>query len=172
MSTFGESIDQVFRFLDAAPVGSGELFSSQASKARYESLLLFSLRRFDAATYHLDRVHSILQDYQAYVEQLDPLVALSGPGQLRQTSTRLTGAWDASKLEFEFSAFVAAIRTSLDFFATAAMWHLKGQNGDSISHLIKLAGRGWSGPLFDEVTAARNGYFTFEDIVITSSTGS
>ena len=154
MSTFGESIDQVLRSLDAAPEGPGELFPSQASKDRYESLLLFSLRRFDAATYHLDRVHSILEEYQAYVQQLEPPSGLSGHGQLRQTSTRISGKWDASKLEFEFSAFVAAIKTSLDFLATAVMWHLKGMDGDSISDLIKLAGRGWSGPLFDEVKTA------------------
>jgi hypothetical protein len=153
MSTFEESLDQVLRLLDAAPAEPGELFPSQASKERYESMLLFSLRRFQAAAYHFDRVGSVLLDYRDYILTLELPERPRTHEQLVQTSARITGTLDTSKLEYEFSAFLAAIKSSLDFLATAAMWHLRGMDGDSISNLLKLVRKGCSGPIVDEVAA-------------------
>lgn len=151
---FDDVLHSVFDALDGAPVGPKEMFRSESEKERYESLCFFSVRRYQAASYHYDRVLTILEEHQSRVAPLRS-VSLHWPDGTNVTNeTTITGLLDTSSLEFEFSAFHACIKSALDFLALVAMKHLGGVQGDSISHLMRLVGRGCSGPLLEEVAAA------------------
>lgn len=109
------------------------------------------MRRRAAAKYHLDAVIALKKKEVALLETASERLAESSQGDLKFRSYSGSSFRLAHEFVHELSAFLAALRSGVDFVARIAMRSLPGINGDSISAIIKAATKGVSGPILDEV---------------------
>jgi len=151
-------MDVLFKALDQASASPHTILGSSAARERYESIVMFAFRKLQAGRYHRDNVERLLASEQAAFEEAverhgpEPAAEKGGIMSRRTTSVRLQRSADA--FAFELSAFLAAIKTGLDFLATVGAMHLPGITADSIATLMKQANKGGGGPILAEVSAA------------------
>lgn len=130
--------------LDAAPIAPTAMFESDQKRERYESLITFAYLKYSAAKYHLERVQSLLREEDerteaALLKEISPKKSAGhtySSGVLR----------DSPVFGHELVAFLAAIKSGLDFLATAASMRFKGIQCDSIRTFIKRADQGKCDP--------------------------
>lgn len=128
--------------LDAAPCGPKVTFRAQEGKEAYETLLTFVLRRIAGAEYHKRRIEELV-DQRANREL--PLLPLKRGGTGRRHAA-ITFSDESHR--HELAAFLASLKSASDFLATLAFrFHIRGEEGDSVTNLLRRIERGASGPI-------------------------
>lgn len=167
---FTELLNDYFKRLDAVQISSEGTFTTEKDKERYETLFMYALRKYQAAVYHFDNVKRIIESYKAWVEELArkreadrPAEISLGSGQKVKIHLRTAVRSPAHRCVYELSAFLEALKSSLDFLATVSSYHLTGVSADSISTFMKIAKKGRSGPIVDEVASHHEWLQTLRD---------
>lgn len=128
--------------LDAAPCGSDVTFRAEAGKEAYETLLTFVLRRIAAAEYHKGRID---QCVALRAKREVPLLPQEG-GRAGRTRVSLTFTDEGHR--HELAAFLASLKSASDFLATLAFkFHIKGEEGDSVTNLLRRVDRKMDTPI-------------------------
>jgi hypothetical protein len=142
-------LDDLFAALDAVELAPRSIINSDTHKEHYETLAMFAFRKLQAAQYHRQRVNDLIAARDA---------ALSGrseqaEGSELKGSYEITTAISYSAVEFsyELCAFLAAIRSGIDFLAQLCGEHTKAIQVDSITTFIRLIHRGNTGPTLDVI---------------------
>jgi hypothetical protein len=142
--------------LDQAGFAPATLFKDFDHKQRYESLLTFARRRLSAALYHRERMDA------AVAEEAEAMAARAAAGAsgleakaesplLTAASASLTSFGTHEAAIYELGALLGAIRSGIDFLATAGIMHLKGHDGDSISRMLSWRSQGLSAPTLNAI---------------------
>lgn len=150
-------LKQYFETLDKVESSPDLVFDERISKERYETLLMYSFRKYQAAVYHSQNVDRLSRRDQNVFENLSSQSAESIPeilGLGMQRSIELKVP--ADEYIYELSSFLEALKSSLDFLATVCAVHLNGVQADSINTLIKLVKKGYRGPVLDGIAASFN----------------
>jgi hypothetical protein len=143
-------LEVLFKRLDAAKLAPETILKSEAHREHYESILMFAFRKLQAARYHHRRVEELLDLQRKELTRLQETSRPKGQGLATATATvRISRS--ADELTFELCAFLAAIRSGIDFLARASAQHLKGVQADSITTLLGLVNDGKTGPILKVV---------------------
>jgi hypothetical protein len=139
-----------FQRLDSAPVSSETIFKQEGDKERYEALLMYSLRKYQAAEYHFRNVGRFVADETGALKQDTGENPLMDSPSVEEATFQSTERVD--NYVFELSAFLEALKSALDLLAEVCSWYLRGVDVNySIQPLIKLARKGNDGPVLGEV---------------------
>ncbi|MGH0028479.1 MAG: hypothetical protein ACQGVC_01705 [Myxococcota bacterium] len=150
-----EILDPLLDAIDNAGEGTdpGLLFASSAAKERYETLWMYAFRKGAAGRYHRERVAALETTYAEEVPS--PIATDSGPmpldykGGSIEFEARITIQQSPSDLTFELSAFLAALRSGIDFVAKAAAWHVRGLSCASVGDILRHLDQGKSSPVHE-----------------------
>lgn len=147
-------LDNYFKQLDSVSIKSDGFFRKEDDKDRYETLFMYSFRKFQAAKYHCSNVLKFL------IRDLKSKKGASLKAELLHNNQKTKG-WIVSATTtteissnyyvYELSAFLEALKSAIDFLAAACEIHLKGIKLDSITPLMKLVVKGKTGPILDQV---------------------
>lgn len=140
-------MDEYFKKLDNAPIFPDSLFKNNEEKENYETKLMFSFRKYQAAQYHFQNVIKYLK------EEEDNIVFMKEDRELIKKSIIISGTIElpANHYVYELSAFLEAMKSSIDFLATVASLHLKGKQFDKISSLMKMVRKNRIDPIFNQI---------------------
>jgi hypothetical protein len=142
-----EVLDEYFKKLDTTPISPTGIFSSESDKERYETLFMYAFRKYRAAIYHYENVKAFIKADEANVQKtLIPELEKSQASKMVMRISRT-----ADHYAYELSAFLEALKSSVDFLAAACTPHLPDIKFDSIKTLTRLVKKGRTGPIFDEV---------------------
>lgn len=140
------AIENHFQLLDALTPSEENIISSEKDKSTYETHLMYVYRKYQAAEYHCENIKGYLvQDrkfHEAIVSNERSISSLI-PGARRQSRV----SWSADYYVYELSAFLEAIKSSLDFLALVSAKYLPGITTDSIRTFIRGAQRGRDDPI-------------------------
>jgi len=141
-------LDEYFKKLDTAPILPTGMFTSEGDKERYETLFMYAFRKYRAAIYHYENVKNFIKADEANAQKLlSPELENSQASKIVMRVSRT-----ADHYAYELSAFLEALKSSVDFLATACTSHLPDIKFDSLKTLIRLVKkRHRTGPIFDEV---------------------
>ncbi len=137
-SPLWKDLTPVLVALDSADLGIESAFHKQWDKETWETRLSSIVRKERACNYHLDNVRRLIADSRATVSNR----LKSPPSRDAQNQIGKRGiviSTDEDGCAFELSAFLAAIKSGLDFLAILCFRHIKGVDGDSIKTLLKVA---------------------------------
>ena len=149
---YQSALELLFEALDAAPVGSGQpIFRKDSDKEYYETLLMFALRRRQAGKYHLENVQRMIALASKHVDKQMQSVTKSPGSKLNVVSRSLSSLQPSEQYIYEVSAFLAALRSGLDFLAKVAGKSLPGTTAHSVKTLMKMAKKGGKGAVVNVV---------------------
>ena len=113
---------------------------------------MYVFRKYQAVQYHFQNVLRYLK------EEEDGILFVKEDGALSKKSINVKGTIEvtANHYVYELSAFLEAMKSSVDFLATVVSLHLKGKKFDKISKLIKLVEKGSTLPKFDQIKSHFN----------------
>jgi hypothetical protein len=123
-----------FSRMDRAPVGGDSIFADESSKQKHESILMYAFRKYQAACYHVENVKRFLGDAVSSSNSagLSSAELLPDHGVIKTSVTKT-----ADHFIYELAAFFEAVKSSLDFIATACSGYLRGMTTDSIRSFIR-----------------------------------
>ena len=154
-----ELLSAYFSEMDRAPLSPAGPLKSNEDKERYETIIMYAFRKYQAAQYHLHRVlEFVKKDEEETKKAAERFVARLEHSDKNNAVYEMKCSGSCDQYVYELAAWLAAIRSSLDFIATAAFIHIEGKifiNGhkmpkDTTSTFIKLVENGASGPILDE----------------------
>ncbi|MFG1465073.1 hypothetical protein V5F77_19490 [Xanthobacter sp. DSM 24535] len=124
--TYTDAMETLLQAIDAAPIASDHpIFKKQDDKEFYETQLMFSYRKQQAAQHHIDNISTMLKTAKAdATKRAKAAAAKKHPENVVTSSASMT--WSSEAYIHELSAFLAAIRSGLDFLAIAAGRTMKG----------------------------------------------
>jgi len=129
-------LKELFKKIDEAPIGGDGFFKNDTEKEQYESSFMIAFRKYQGAKYHYNNVLNLykLNKQEAIKFVLETRKFSKG----RPFFGGIEMLHNADEYTYELSAFLAAIKSCLDFIATATRPHLKGfDQMDSIKTLMK-----------------------------------
>lgn len=145
-----EILKSHFNRLDNADVSAESIFKTEQDKERYETLLMYVFRKFEATNYHLKNVKGFIEKEKASLDASDQVSKAFGNIKASQVTFRYIQTSD--EYIYELSAFLEALKSSLDLLAEVCSFYLPGVTTNySISPLLKLVGKGKTGPIYDEI---------------------
>ncbi|TIX93467.1 hypothetical protein [Rhizobium sp. P44RR-XXIV] len=152
---FTASLNKVFEALDACPTdGFKPFFPKLADKEYYETQVMFSVRKREAAAYHLVNVRRHLaNDLKA-----SQRAALKHAPNTKPSKGAFSVSLSISKGEYvhELGAFLGALRSGLDFASVFASRSISGVSAHSITTLVKMVDEGKVAPMLEVVKAHRD----------------
>lgn len=153
-SSIFETLDNYFKKIDDAPISPSRIFVSEIDKERYETLFMYAFEKYRAARYHYENVKKFIKIEDP--NSKNSKMTDTEPIKINGVQIAIARSWSCVSLPadhyvFELSAFLAALRSSIDFLCIACSHHLPGIKTRSIATLIKLVEKGRSGPIFKEV---------------------
>jgi hypothetical protein len=141
-----KTLDNYFEKLDSAPISSPGMFKSDHHKEHYETIFMYSFRKYRAAIYHYSNVKNFIKTNEDVAQKL------LSRGTKEDKTSKVAISMTADQYTYELSAFLEALKSSVDFLAVACCLHLPGIKSDSISPLMKIAKNGVKqGPIFNEI---------------------
>jgi len=143
-----EVLDKYFKRLDNVPISPTGMFTSESDKERYETFFMYAFRKYLAAIYHYENVRGFIKADEANAQKILP------PNLEKYQASKMVMkiSRNADHYAYELSAFLEALKSSVDFLSAACSPHLPGIELDGIGTLIKLVNkRSKTGPIFDEV---------------------
>ena len=151
--TYHYAMETLLQAIDAAPIASDHpIFKKQDDKEFYETQLMFSYRKQQAAQHHIDNVGTMLKTAKAdATKRAKAAAAKKRPENVVASSASM--AWSSEAYIHELSAFLAAIRSGLDFLAIAAGRTMKGIINPSMHTLEGLDPKPHHGPIIHVVKA-------------------
>lgn len=142
-------LDDHFTQLDSVPISSGVIFSDEHQKERYETLLMYVLRKYEAAVYHFENVRKFIRDEIKELEKAPNFDNVFNGKRIQMTFKFLQ---TADKYIYELAAFLEALKSSIDLLAEVCSFYLPGITTNySISPLIKPVEKGKAGPILNEI---------------------
>lgn len=139
-----------FDDLDKAIVSPQSIFAEDTHKVPYESLLMYALRKYEAATYHVERVKALIEEEKNLISSGEK--AISSIGATQQSTVNFRQSQTVDAYIYELSAFLSALKSAIDFLAEACSSYLPGiVTNHSISPLLKCSKKNHSGPIFDAI---------------------
>ncbi len=147
-----EVLDNCFTKLDNAPISPDGMFTSERDKERYETVFMYAFRKYQAAIYHYKNVKRFIEAEKADMkESIIPDMKTGDKKKFQPSKLVMRISRTADHYVYELSAFLEALKSSIDFLCTACSPHLSGIEMNSIKTPIKLAEKGASGPIIDAV---------------------
>jgi hypothetical protein len=148
-----EPVEPVFKILDEyidkfnnAPFSQTGIFKNPRDKEHYETIFMYSFRKYRAAVYHYNHVSKFLKDHEEFAQ------TTSSRDIGKDGAYTVNLSYTADHYAFELSAFLESLKSSIDFLASSCSFHLPGIKCRSISTLMKLVkDEDKRGPIFDEV---------------------
>lgn len=130
-------LENHFKYLDECNLLENKILKSQANKERYESCIMFAFRKFQSLAYHLNNTITLLdKETELLAKKIDQLAELKDLKLIKITNKVKK---DSYEFIYELSAFLAALKSCLDFLAEVSSFYLKGIKVNySISPLLKL----------------------------------
>ena len=149
---YQSALEVLLKVLDAAPVGPSEpIFQKDCDKEYYETLLMFAVRRRQAGKYHLENVQRMMASASENVDKQMQFFNKSQKSKLNVVKRSVSSLESSEQYICEVSAFLAALRSGLDFLAKAAGKSLPGTPVHSVKTLMKMAKRGGKGAVVNVV---------------------
>ncbi|MER9298645.1 hypothetical protein NKI38_19435 [Mesorhizobium sp. M0621] len=151
--TYHDAMEMLLQAIDAALISSDHpIFKKEDDKEFYETQLMFSYRKQQAAQHHIDNVDTMLKTAKAdAVKRAKAAAAKKHPDNVVASSASVT--WSSEAYIHELSAFLAAIRSGLDFLAVAAGRSMKGMTNPSMHTLEGVEPKPHHGPAIHVVKA-------------------
>ena len=149
---YQKALENLLEAIDAAPVDAGHpIFKKPQDKEFYETQLMFSFRKHQAAEYHKDTVKAMLE-----LAEKTANAAMDDSGEPSQEigpsiKASIVMKKQPSAYIHELSAFLAAIRSGLDFLAVAAARTMPGTSAHSVHTLEKMVNKGQQGAVLEVV---------------------
>jgi len=115
---------------------------------------MFSYRKYQAILYHYINVLKKLIEYydsNNIVKVEANVLNLNLESMGLEIKTTTITKFSSTEFVYELSSYLEAMKSAIDFLATACAIHLKGIELDSITTLIKSVKRGRVGLIFDQV---------------------
>lgn len=133
-------LENHFKYLDECNLLENKILKSQSDKERYESCIMFAFRKFQSLAYHLNNTIILLnKERESLAEEADRLAELKDLKLIKVTKFSAKLKKDSYEFIYELSAFLAALKSCLDFLAQVSSFYLKGIKVNySISPLLKL----------------------------------
>lgn len=130
-------LDDYFSAMDNVVIGESSIFLNEDTKERHETILMYAFRKYRAACYHLARVNQLLEENLIKPDDSD----LLDKKQLSENAkVKISVIRTADHFIYELAAFFEALKSSLDFIASASSLYFKGINvNNSIRTFIKCA---------------------------------
>lgn len=139
-----------FSSLDDATISDLSIFRDEKDKQKYETLLMYAFRKLKAAEYHLGNVKTLIANDQKALDNTNPLT-LELNGKIKFSSS-FKFTKEANEYIYELSAFLEALKSSLDILAEVCSFYLPGvQTNYSISPLLKLVDKGRKNLILDVI---------------------
>ncbi len=134
-------LDSHLEHLDSLDTIENSIFSSQLGKERYESILMYAVRKYGAANYHrTNLVNHINKDRQLFDEWSSNESKIAD-GSGRKSTFIFTKTCD--EYVYELSAFLEALKSALDLLSEICSLYIQGVTTNySISPLIRLVKKG------------------------------
>ncbi len=142
------ALDEYFNMLDEAIIGEGSLFSKREDKGFYETKCMYAFRKYRGAFYHFVNVKRLIKNDAKQYQKLVKPDKLPEPLKEATFEVRVWGS--ANEYAYELSAFLDAIKSSMDFLVKVLGIHTKGaRNLRGISTLIHRVEKGSKNGVFD-----------------------
>ena len=152
---FEKSMKTLFAALDASSTKNPKpYFSKRADKEFYETQVMFSVRKREGAAYHLENVRRHLAEDLKAAQRATSKHAPDP----KLSNSAFSVSVSKSKGEYvhELGAFLAALRSGIDFVSMFASKSISGVAAHSITTLVKTVDGGKSGPVLDVVKVHRD----------------
>lgn len=152
-SMFKEKIDRLFKAIDDSPLSEKHpIFRKADDKEYYETQLMFAYRKQEAAEHHIANVETRLA-----ADGATAMAAMKKPRKMAEsvvasTSQMITDVGSHAYVH-ELAAFLAAIRSGVDFVATAGARTIPGVKTKSVHTLENMVEKGQQGKVLDVVKA-------------------
>ncbi|MES0114167.1 hypothetical protein [Mesorhizobium sp. M0013] len=150
--TYREALDGLLKAIDGAPTAPDHpIFKKWDDKEYFETLLMFSFRKQQAAEHHIGNVESMLETAEAAA-----IAAMKNKGKqaknaVASSASLIVNSGPSTAYIHELSAFLAAVRSGLDFLAVAAARTTPGILAHSIHTLEKMVDKGQQGGILEVV---------------------
>ncbi len=160
--TYKGALDALFKTMDKAPITPDHpTFKKEDDKENYETQLMFAYWKYDAALHHIENVKTKLAKFNAEAMAAMKKHANKKPGKnvVGSTASLTIQGGPATAFTHELSAFLAAIRSGLDFLAVAAAKTMPGVKAHSMHTFEGMAEKAKAnpnmktGPVLDVVIA-------------------
>ena len=140
------TLDHYLDKLDTVTVSETGFFKTDHEKEHYETIFMYSFRKYRAAVYHSNLINKFLIEYVENA-QTNPL------REIKDDETFTTNiCYTADHFAFELSAFLESLKSSVDFLATNCSFHIPRIQCKSISTLLKRAkDENERDPIFDVI---------------------
>jgi hypothetical protein len=143
--------------LDHAPLSAYTILESEDDKERYETFLMYSFRKYQAAQYHYTNIRRCLEkddvdheeEFKTFTEKVDDKDEKLD--RLYQHTAVMKTSRSADHYVYELAAFLEALKSAVDFLARVCAFHLSGISLDSITTLMKLVKKGRSNSILAAV---------------------
>ena len=148
-ATYRKALDALLTAIDDAPTAPDHpIFKKLDDKEHFETQLMFSFRKQEAAEHHFDNVKSMLEQAKMAATSAMKINSKSAKKVAASTVSRHV---NSGTYIHELSAFLAAIRSGLDFLAIAACRTRPGLVAHSIHTLEKMVDKGQQGGILDVI---------------------
>lgn len=146
-----EILENHFNYLDSAETSQESIFRHKEEKERYETLLMYVFRKYEAANYHFGKVKDLIEKEKNSFDVDDTIKYTFNDMKTSQVTYKYIQTVDT--YIYELSAFLEALKSSLDLLAEVCSLYLPGVTTNySISPLLKLTKKGKVGPIFDGIS--------------------
>lgn len=136
----------------ASTKGDKPFFKSLADKEWYETQVMFAVRKFQAAAYHLTNVKKHLKLQRQAAKRAAQLHGAESGSSGKTHATRTSFTQSKAEYVHELSAFLFAIRSGIDFICVAAARSIAGFNEvHSVKSFLGPIADGKTGPVLDVV---------------------
>ena len=151
---YQSALELLFKVLDAAPVGPGQpILRKDSDKEHYETRLMFALHKRQAGKYHLENVQRMIASASKNIDEQMQSVTKSLGSKFYGVEGSASVLQSSEQYIHEVSAFLAALRSGLDFLAMVAAKSLPGITAHSIRTLMSMAKKGGKGAVVNVVKA-------------------
>lgn len=134
-------LDKHLNLMDEEAIQKDSIFLKVDDKVKYETYLMYSFRKYKAAEYHYNNVIRFREeDKKSYSNEINKLKELPNskiPG-TKGINKVIKRTSSSNHYIYEISAFLAAIRSCIDFVAIVTSMYLSGMEGiSSVTPILK-----------------------------------
>lgn len=138
-------LDRHLNLIDKATICENSIFKREHCKEKYETYLMYAFRKYKAANYHYGNVIRFLnEDKESYENHIIKLKEFQNTHKMLdginiKVMEKVSRCRRSSDIYiYEISAFLASIRSCLDFLTIVSSMYLSGMESvDSVSSIIK-----------------------------------
>lgn len=137
-------MDNHFMKFDQIKVGPDSFFSNLNGKQLYENFIMSSYRKYEAAIYHVENFYILSQKDREYMTNIIPDKGRNFPPS-GKFSFRIT--LPNQKYAYELVAFLASLKSGVDFMARICSFYMKHVTCRGIKTLLKISEKESGNPI-------------------------